>query len=939
MEFLRSHNPPGAALRMLITIALLPLLGTSLLPTDVLDSSNSTSGPGAISLATIFMANERDSKNSKNPNELANINRPSFNKSKAQEQTTLLSAFLKVKNDLLIGNTENSLQEPIGRFCNTTSSCMFSDSSSPKEESKIFREVMRGFNSTSHLERFSPLIPRDSPLPPHGFKITDNRSIVSVISQKGTAPSTPTHKHSLNCSIYRNETNCDSTDISPCSYELSSNRKSFENETDNNGTELPILIQEHYMINGSSEKESDNNVTTILISMQECNKNNVNPENETGIEGTEIPMLIQEQHLKHANSNVSPVTATTILDGDNDVALMFSCQGRCGKKFSFPCSCSPTCVVYGTCCFNLTKDCPHVWEIGNSRFDHLRGANFYCDEYVYKIASCPKLDQVHAERKEKGLENARLSIMKTGNRSFTTKNSSDDTASTPGSSMLNGYHSSDSNPRESFIKRLQNAFALAPVTDLDTGFTFKNKAIYDCNNMPESSALPWSLKFDYDFISPTKLEDFDHTKTLNEYQTDLDEQIFADHSCMPNIIETCNQTTHLEMIDEMMYADEYHKSALVLCSEILSEVCYRNKFYAFCNEGRHGRFKLYLKNKMKFKWADFHVLMSLSDPNTFSFRLSNPPSTNALRIRFPWSHAKCSISEKDSFSVTGRTADRESVDSEKRSVCSVTCGDPRFTVRPDGLCKAEHVALLAVADDGLAPLCSSAMTGMARFLVCGLEREVKSLRKADFGTSSVSVMFDSSLNKSLYVVKIKVALPQTSHWVFSSTADDLYINIHHVALLARSLKNYRLSEKLCQEKEKETQNREDLKRIRTLPLNTLTTYLDLENREFHQVMKKLRGPVVDNQTTTTVCVSGLDSHNDLAVDSLACIDDPEYERDAALLNTIRSSPCFSRLENLELPDTNGAIPMTGNYKILLNWVSSLCILLFFFVKVTGNLQI
>ena len=54
-----------------------------------------------------------------------------------------------------------------------------------------------------------------------------------------------------------------------------------------------------------------------------------------------------------------------------DERLTFTCRGRCGLEISFPCGCSPVCVVYGTCCDDIALDCPQVFEEGWSRFGHL----------------------------------------------------------------------------------------------------------------------------------------------------------------------------------------------------------------------------------------------------------------------------------------------------------------------------------------------------------------------------------------------------------------------------------------------------------------------------------------------------------------------------------------------------------------------------------------
>ncbi|GFN99793.1 hypothetical protein PoB_002629900 [Plakobranchus ocellatus] len=72
----------------------------------------------------------------------------------------------------------------------------------------------------------------------------------------------------------------------------------------------------------------------------------------------------------------------------------------------------------------------------------------------------------------------------------------------------------------------------------------------------------------------------------------------------------------------------------------------------------------------------------------------------------------------------------------------------------DGICKAPYQVLLAIADDGLAHLCPETMADLARFLGCGLKQEIENPRNADFSAPSVSVVSDSSLNRSLYGVRV-----------------------------------------------------------------------------------------------------------------------------------------------------------------------------------------
>ncbi|GFO35254.1 hypothetical protein PoB_006175900 [Plakobranchus ocellatus] len=144
--------------------------------------------------------------------------------------------------------------------------------------------------------------------------------------------------------------------------------------------------------------------------------------------------------------------------------------------------------------------------------------------------------------------------------------------------------------------------------------------------------------------------------------------------------------------------------------------------------------------------------MTLTD-DTFSVK----------KCRLPWSQAKCPMQAQSSVKQVFNAGKSEQ-DSDIQ--CSVTCANPNFTLRSDGMCKAPHGTLLAIADDGLTALCPEAMAGLAQFLACGLKQEIKNLKNADFSAPSVSVVFDSSLNRSLYVVRLHFALPQRSKVIF-----------------------------------------------------------------------------------------------------------------------------------------------------------------------------
>ncbi|GFO06663.1 hypothetical protein PoB_003316800 [Plakobranchus ocellatus] len=509
--------------------------------------------------------------------------------------------------------------------------------------------------------------------------------------------------------------------------------------------------------------------------------------------GAQITTMTQENA---STSHHGQVTSVTLLgeDGDIDLALTFTCQGRCDKEICFPSSCSATSIVYGTCRDNLAKDCPHVWEEGRISFEHMRNVGFIFDEnFVYKISTCPRPVQKHVEQKE----SERSTLENVGKLESQFSIGIDNVPATEGGikSSFTSPATKDETFQDSRILSFTKALSFVPVTDSATGLTFVNKTIYDCHNMSQSTALPWSLKFNYDFISPTKLEDFNYVKSLSDYYPGFNKNILKAHLCYPDLIETCSRTADFKELSEM-YAQKCQKSEAVVISKFPRVSYYSNRFCAYCNEGRYRKYVLSHNNHVKVKGHDFFVLMSLSESKAFNFKLiSDPSSRNPLK--FPWSEATCSVPPQDSSSSQGLNAALQIPESGGDSVCSITCDDPSFTLRSDGLCKARHVAFLALADDGLAPLCPLAMTGLANYLACGLEDQLESLRNADVSAESVSPVFDSTYNKTLYVVKLRMELPEQSESFFSNSGKGIYINIYRSVLLVKAFQTHPQSREVC----------------------------------------------------------------------------------------------------------------------------------------------
>ncbi|GFO37232.1 reverse transcriptase/ribonuclease h/methyltransferase [Plakobranchus ocellatus] len=653
---------------------------------------------------------------------------------------------------------------------------------------------------------------------------------------------------------------------------------------------------------GVSKNETGKDDTELLKLREQLPLNNSISEN-----GTVVAANPNENSFVHGQVKEIPSPSD---DNDIDMAVTFTCEGRCDNKMSFPCSCSATCVFYGTCCENLSLDCPRVWEKGQFLYDQIRGSAFVCDAdlKIYKIVSCPGL----IGSKEVGSSNSETPMMGIENAGNNVVNTTPETKDST-MSISTSLTEADKQIQEPLWQRLIKALTAGPFTDSNTGLTFTSKAIYDCLGMSPKTAMPWSLKFRYNSISPIKLEDVDDFQHLEEYYPEFDKNIFKAHLCLPNLIDTCKPTADIEKVSERNENKCKNITAIVSSSDETRKF-YRNRFCAYCNEETHRSYALLTTNRMPMREPELFVLMSMSD-SKFNFELIMHHALT--RDPFPWTQAQCSLPDPISIS-TGLHVDSRSSESGEPSICSATCGDSRFTLGSDGVCRARHLALLAVADDGLTRLCPSAVTGLAKFLACGLKSEIKNLQKADVGASSVTVMFDSTFNKSLYVVKSYMALARQSGLFFSNSLDDTIPNVRHVALLVKSLRDYRLSQTLCPEIDENIEN-DFPKTIQTTSLIRRLKRL-MWDVDFFKSMQQLRGPIVDNQTTTTVCLSPVyDSYQIEEVDPkhLGCIDDPVYERDADWITKFHDSPCFSHFENLQSPGANGAISMIKDRGTLL----------------------
>ncbi|GFO48841.1 hypothetical protein PoB_007534600 [Plakobranchus ocellatus] len=207
----------------------------------------------------------------------------------------------------------------------------------------------------------------------------------------------------------------------------------------------------------------------------------------------------------------------------------------------------------------MAQDCPHILNKGRARFNHIRTADIACSKYsIYIIETCPHsanenegqkdMDTANMIGKVSGKENTSLELKK---KKFLPHN--DTTVKTEALNDLNSTDSvrSDENLKGSIAQRLIAALSNAPVTNSVIGVTFINRSIYDCHNMPDSTALPWPMRLNYTFVNPTKLEDFHNIQELNEYEPDFSLITFKAHLCQKGMKKTWNGTANLGTLNKI----------------------------------------------------------------------------------------------------------------------------------------------------------------------------------------------------------------------------------------------------------------------------------------------------------------------------------------------------------------------------------------------------
>ncbi|GFO30790.1 hypothetical protein PoB_005729500 [Plakobranchus ocellatus] len=96
-------------------------------------------------------------------------------------------------------------------------------------------------------------------------------------------------------------------------------------------------------------------------------------------------------------------------------------------------------------------------------------------------------------------------------------------------------------------------------------------------------------------------------------------------------------------------------------------------------------------------------------------------------------------------------------------------------------------------------------------------------------------------------------------------------------------------------------------------------------------MEELRGPIVDDQNKTTVCLTrtaycGEGCPTYLSPNDLLCMDDPIHESDSALIRKFGNSSCFHHLNKLKPKAKNKATTLGQDSESFLQYELSLSFL-------------
>lgn len=363
-----------------------------------------------------------------------------------------------------------------------------------------------------------------------------------------------------------------------------------------------------------------------------------------------------------------------------DETSLSSCREKCGKIISVPCSCDLRCLVHKNCCVNMAADCPQVLAESQVRYGHMLQSKVECAASgIFLIASCPNNTPGHVST------------------------SSVDPVSKFRTRTIKAMNAALQEEEEDNSLFLLNAVSSAFVSDISTGFVYKNWETYICHATQSSRPIVWEVECDTAKLSyPGKaLDDSVYTKNspvmhipppgLNESTTGA--------TCVPKSIGTCRQDIEQKYPDSPLKCPSYI-SYVVHNKTYKDSVVYNNLHCALCNENSLNikDFSPVIEFNNSRSHFSFSVIAKLSDG---ALKLSSQTASNTRHL--PWKDAVCNITD---IQIKGGSV--------KDIQCkSVSCYD-NYELRPDGDCKKLFYSKVAFADDDF-PLTTKEQKTPTRF--------------------------------------------------------------------------------------------------------------------------------------------------------------------------------------------------------------------------------
>ena len=466
------------------------------------------------------------------------------------------------------------------------------------------------------------------------------------------------------------------------------------------------------------------------------------------------------------HAHISSVKETKSTDGVTEPFSLppamdpLSCQGRCGDREAYPCSCANICIVHGNCCDDLKDKCANLVASAKSRFQHLQEVEVECSSITstFMVMSCP--DQLssdekdlneksplskHEENDEEGhvydeslsTQCRTSSIWKTSTPS--TKNRTD-----PGALVLPSNDVTVPNPDVDDEIRPSTSVLVSlmlntPVTDITTGIIYRNRSVAQCNRVPNLYILSWKVQAPVSTTvgKPQNLELLEQivtTKIVAYIRPDLPRNISTGSECITVSIKQCQKewVTDRPELETLCLSGNivYHKTKYPLRQEYFDNIhCF------ICNIGSDtysSPVLRYVPSQRNFKLS---VVLSLS--NSGKLTLFTRGNDNYAKLY--WDALACDVS-------TAKDGDGQ---------CSTTKCASGFEKRLDGMCRSLRKVRFAIGGGNCTYSRSEQFEkDLLSLIMCYLETS----EDAEFDTENVrfDTVYDPRLGIPLLQIDIEV---------------------------------------------------------------------------------------------------------------------------------------------------------------------------------------